>query len=187
MEICAQGSVGILPAHTPWAATPERPIATTPLATFASSGSLRSCLRKSSISATASVAVHPRAARAQAECLGVKKGKRQNEEVRRAKGRGRKEEARRRVAYRRTSPWPVRPGLGVLLPSDFIVRCLTFANFVNFCSNFLCFLLSRSILRPSVNLFVESARCSFSSLLWSLISSNLPKLRYENPREIARS
>jgi hypothetical protein len=39
MEICAQRSVGILPAHTLRAATPERPIATTPLATFTSSGS----------------------------------------------------------------------------------------------------------------------------------------------------
>jgi len=28
MEICAQRSVGILPAHTLWAAKPERPIAT---------------------------------------------------------------------------------------------------------------------------------------------------------------
>ena len=65
----AQRSVGILPAHTLRAATPERRIASTPLATFTSSGSLRSCLRESGISATASVAVHLRAARTQAECL----------------------------------------------------------------------------------------------------------------------
>jgi hypothetical protein len=34
--------------------------------------------------------------------------------------------------------------------------CLTFANFVTFCSNFLCFLLFRFILRPSVNPLVTS-------------------------------
>jgi hypothetical protein len=69
MEICAQRSVGILPAHTLRAATPERRIATTPLATCTSPSSSRSCLRKSGVLATASVAVHPRAAGAKAECL----------------------------------------------------------------------------------------------------------------------
>ena len=48
-----------------------------------------------------------------------------------------------------------RLGSGRILKNSFPEgRCLTFANFVNFCSNFLCFLLFRFILRPSVNLFV---------------------------------
>ena len=34
-------------------------------------------------------------------------------------------------------------------------RCLTFANFVSFCSNFFFFLLFGFFLRPSVNLFVS--------------------------------
>ena len=134
MEICAQRSVGILPAHTLRPATPERRIAATTLATF--SGSLGGCLRKSGISAATSVAVRPRTARA-----------------------GRMP----------TLPWRSRYcGIGVLksrgkarLGSDRVLknsfseaRCLTFANFVNFCSNFLCFLLFRFFLRA----FCQSVR-----------------------------
>jgi hypothetical protein len=59
---------GRQPAAADAPATPERPIATTPLAMFTSFGSLRRCLRQSGIPATASVGVHPRAGRAQAEC-----------------------------------------------------------------------------------------------------------------------
>jgi hypothetical protein len=60
-KFCAQRSVGLLPsAAADAAATPERPIATTPLATLTSSG----LLRKSGISAPTSVAVHPRASAA---------------------------------------------------------------------------------------------------------------------------
>ena len=49
------------------------------------------------ISATASLAVHPGAARAQAGCLGVGKGRRQNEEVGEGKSEGEGRSARRRI------------------------------------------------------------------------------------------
>ena len=107
-------SVGIVPAHTLRPATPERPIAATPLATFTFFGSLRSCLRESGISATASVAVHPRAARAQAECLGVEKGKRQKE-------KGGSAPTRRRIGEPACGPYDQAPTSEYffLLPSDF--------------------------------------------------------------------
>ena len=57
-----------------------------------------------------------------------------------------KEEARRRIANqpvpRTTRRQPRSTSSFFLLTSDFIVRRLTFANFVNFCSNFLWFLCS---------------------------------------------
>jgi hypothetical protein len=46
-----------------------------------------------------------------------------------------KEEARRRIGEPACAP-PTSECF-FILPSDFTVRCLTFANFVNFCSNFL--------------------------------------------------
>jgi len=56
-----------------------------------------------------------------------------------------KEEARRRIGEPACAPCDQAPTSEYffILPSDFIVRCLTFANFVNFCSKFSLFLILR--------------------------------------------